>query len=169
MWLGLLFIHSVSIGFWEAYPRKKVIILSIYFEGDWNDLFHNIANGDKTAFSLETLDIFQISLKDSHCTFKEDHVYYLLCWRGEKEQNHYEEKQTQSHLGFYVFKNIYSSTFAPKLPIGRKIVPVAITQVFNLPHNDRRNNWDSKAKTHGQHLQQKWQGTYSHKQEGSKH
>lgn len=58
MSLGWLFIHSVSSDFGEAYHRKKVIILRIYFERDWNDSFHNITNGDKTAFSPETLDIF---------------------------------------------------------------------------------------------------------------
>ena len=42
----------------------------MYFEGDWNDLFHNMTSIDKTAFYPEILDIFQIPFNDFHCIFK---------------------------------------------------------------------------------------------------
>lgn len=45
----------------------------------------------------------------------------------------------KSHLGFYMFKNIDSSTFVPKLPVCRKIATVAITQLFNLPKSPPMN------------------------------
>jgi len=60
---------------------------------------------DKTAFSPEILDIFQIPFNDFHCIFKQDCVYYLICLGvgvGE-EQNCYKEKQVKSHLRFHMF------------------------------------------------------------------
>lgn len=83
------------------------------------------------AFSPE-IPIFQVPFKDCHCILKQYHVYYLVCLEVGRGQSHYKEKQIKFHLGFYMFKNIYSSTFAPKLPMGSKIATVAIRQFFNL-------------------------------------
>lgn len=73
-------------------------------------------------------------------------------------QSHYKEKQIKPHLRFYMFKNSYSNPFTPKLPIGRKIAAVAITQFFNLPKSPLPPKIDRTVETaiqkvHGQHLQ----------------
>ena len=96
---------------------KKVIILSIYFEGDWNDLFHNITNIDKTVFSAKSLDIFQIPFSDFHCICKQHPVYYLICLRG-KRGNKAITKKNKLNLtsGFTCFKISTAAHLLPNYP-----------------------------------------------------